>query len=823
MTRTSSSKPFSSTRRNGRGRGEGGGKRFSVFDFSEEDVRVEKVSRSLLGKFSARRSSPVTKHQFLHCFGKGAKSVSRNLSDELIDIDAEVGKGANTDSFSEDISYELIHIDSEVSISTLNTSHQISPGPIDLNAEDTCADGSLEGGGSMKQEILETNDLLRSRSSTNEDDFTVIFPDFVIYEGNWCTTSKLIFSCSCIKFQGSALSGLQRTFDSEWAVSDIIGIESEWCSRVETAIVNLRLKGKHFTGAENSNDISGIELLKFSVCDPLWSESEKAIRTLNVRYNDLWNADYDDNDKVKWEEIVSWRHSDVFFPKNCFSEFVDTFEEVIYPKGDPDAVTISKRDLELLKPGMFINDTIIDFYVKYLKNKFLSEKNDRFYFFNSFFFRKLADLDKDLSSACGGRDAFQRVHKWTKKVNLFQKDYLFIPVNYSLHWSLVVICHPGEVVNLKDKKHDNLSKVPCILHMDSIKGSHRGLKSLFQSYLCEEWKERYGDGDDDEDISAVFLTLPFIPLELPQQENSFDCGLFLLHYVELFLEGAPVNFSPLKILKLSNFLSQDWFHPAEASLKRAHILKLIYEIMVCNQAKELSGSVGKYPSSDANDSDNDLSKHVSGEADIFTMTHSDNFSSVGKEFGSVSKVSSDTNYQRIGGRESVMPPIEEDENGETADSPQCLDDRLQASAVFEFSSAFSFGQQFTELEISWEGRYSQNVKEDMCRKPSPRPSLHELQTTLKLGQDSTPQATKNPNHPTEADNQLEILTSSSDELINCVVEDSEEEGNERNDRIEIEVSSSSRNNLFLSRQVVESTANFSDNNRQHEHNHITKK
>lgn len=67
MTRTSSSKPFSSTRRNGRGRGEGGGKRFSVFDFSEEDVRVEKVSRSLLGKFSARRSSPVTKHQFLHC------------------------------------------------------------------------------------------------------------------------------------------------------------------------------------------------------------------------------------------------------------------------------------------------------------------------------------------------------------------------------------------------------------------------------------------------------------------------------------------------------------------------------------------------------------------------------------------------------------------------------------------------------------------------------------------------------------------------------------------------------------------------------------
>ena len=42
----------------------------------------------------------------------------------------------------------------------------------------------------------------------------------------------------------------------------------------------------------------------------------------------------------------------------------ESFEEVIYPKGDPDAVSISKRDIELLQPETFINDTIIDFYIK---------------------------------------------------------------------------------------------------------------------------------------------------------------------------------------------------------------------------------------------------------------------------------------------------------------------------------------------------------------------------------------------------------------------------------------------------------------------------
>ena len=44
--------------------------------------------------------------------------------------------------------------------------------------------------------------------------------------------------------------------------------------------------------------------------------------------------------------------------------FDEPFEEVIYPKGDFDAVSISKRDVDLLQPETFINDTIIDFYIK---------------------------------------------------------------------------------------------------------------------------------------------------------------------------------------------------------------------------------------------------------------------------------------------------------------------------------------------------------------------------------------------------------------------------------------------------------------------------
>lgn len=66
---------------------------------------------------------------------------------------------------------------------------------------------------------------------------------------------------------------------------------------------------------------------------------------------------------------------------------------------------------------------------RYLEQKIEPEKKQRFHFFNSFFFRKLADV-KYPSRTFDGRTAFLRVCKWTRKVNLFGKDYLFIPVNF---------------------------------------------------------------------------------------------------------------------------------------------------------------------------------------------------------------------------------------------------------------------------------------------------------------------------------------------------------------------------------------------------------
>ncbi|KAI3761743.1 hypothetical protein L1987_52165 [Smallanthus sonchifolius] len=401
----------------------------------------------------------------------------------------------------------------------------------------------------------------------------VLYPDHMLYRGNYYTDSSIYFTSSSVEMEGSEVDGDGETFKCKWRIEDILCITSHWYERVEMAMVKIHVLAK---------DTELAEIVECaSVIDSSWYERLEAITSLNITYKALWTSMLESEDTVVGRSGIS---SSKYLPI-----FDRPFEEVVYPKGDADAVSISKRDFDLLQPDTFVNDTIIDFYIKYLKNKIMPEERHRHYFFNSFFFRKLADPDKDPLDASKGGVAYQRVKKWTRKVNLFEKDYVFIPVNYNYHWSLIVMCHLGEVATYKDEDVNESMKVPCVLHMDSIRGSHTGLQGLVQSYLKEEWKARQHVAP--EDIASKFDNLRFISLELPQQQNSFDCGLFLLHYVELFLEQAPMHFNPFKISKSFDFLNVDWFPPAEASLKRVVIQKLICDLLE-NPHQESLSTVG---------------------------------------------------------------------------------------------------------------------------------------------------------------------------------------------------------------------------------------
>ncbi|GFH16553.1 ULP_PROTEASE domain-containing protein, partial [Haematococcus lacustris] len=327
-------------------------------------------------------------------------------------------------------------------------------------------------------------------------------------------------------------------------------------------------------------------------------------------------------------------------------------------------VTVVGGDLAWLEEEAFLNDTIIDFFIRRIQENLPSTASNRYYFFNSFFYKKLsekataaakakakaarkeqqqleaaleasrldagmvdntsaaarrpggvagqgtagADLGQQSSSeleleyeeeggpgtgqgqeegqgmqqqqqggeartgkaamvASGpgpsrgvstkkpapvlhGAAAHARVKKWTKNVDLFSKDYVFVPIHEALHWSLALICHPGRWAQQPGQPGT------CILHLDSMaSGRLHTPNTIFQTlrnYLAAEWASNAADprpstarawAEAHPDAAPPSFNKEQCPCAcckgLPQQDNHCDCGLFLLSYIDFFCHADP--------------------------------------------------------------------------------------------------------------------------------------------------------------------------------------------------------------------------------------------------------------------------------------------
>ncbi|KAI9659771.1 MAG: hypothetical protein M1829_006533 [Trizodia sp. TS-e1964] len=110
---------------------------------------------------------------------------------------------------------------------------------------------------------------------------------------------------------------------------------------------------------------------------------------------------------------------------------------LVYPSEGPRKATVDFGDLDRLDEGQFLNDNIIAFHLRYLEEQFHKsnpETAKKVYMFNTFFYERLT------SSSRRGID-YEAVKKWTSKIDIFDYDFLVVPINESAHWYVAIICN----------------------------------------------------------------------------------------------------------------------------------------------------------------------------------------------------------------------------------------------------------------------------------------------------------------------------------------------------------------------------------------------
>lgn len=126
-----------------------------------------------------------------------------------------------------------------------------------------------------------------------------------------------------------------------------------------------------------------------------------------------------------------------------------------YPPEMPGNVSVTNEDYNCLEAEQFLNDVIIDFYLKWLQTeKFASieQMRARTHIFTTYFYKRLttrpsnskANPVEDNPNLTAAEKRYERVKKWTKKVNIFDKDFIVVPINEHAHWFVCVICFPGQ-------------------------------------------------------------------------------------------------------------------------------------------------------------------------------------------------------------------------------------------------------------------------------------------------------------------------------------------------------------------------------------------
>jgi len=126
----------------------------------------------------------------------------------------------------------------------------------------------------------------------------------------------------------------------------------------------------------------------------------------------------------------------------------DDVQILRWPISGGPGISLFQSDLEKLDEHELLNDTLIEFGLKYSLDMMRTEGEkgaklaQAMYLYSSFFYKRFTETRDAVK-------AYEKVRKWTNRVNIFEKEFLVVPINEYLHWYLAIIVNPGKILQRK--------------------------------------------------------------------------------------------------------------------------------------------------------------------------------------------------------------------------------------------------------------------------------------------------------------------------------------------------------------------------------------
>ena len=148
-------------------------------------------------------------------------------------------------------------------------------------------------------------------------------------------------------------------------------------------------------------------------------------------------------------------------------------------------VPLNGHDLLRLRPMTYLNDSLVNFYMKYLKAQFdLNNEGKKIsqgrgwddldgegiHIFPSFCYTRIKNImgpGNSRNSKLVRSKIWKDLASWTKNVDIFKKKLICFPINEHLHWTVVFVCHPGRLVRRYAK--DLAGRKDNVIDLESTK------------------------------------------------------------------------------------------------------------------------------------------------------------------------------------------------------------------------------------------------------------------------------------------------------------------------------------------------------------------